>query len=171
MTNEAAALDPTQFYGHSCGKLRRASVLRPFPMSGPHSAGCESGTLVAEPVAVADQSADRPVDLVRQRDDPVLVGRPGEKRALDRDGVEREIVERRHPARVGRPRPHAEVTEEGERPGPGSPTPHDDRLVAGRVAAGRDDGDARQELALAVGPALGAPVMDELELGLDVARD
>ena len=54
-----------------------------------------------------------------------------------------------------------EVAEERERRGaPGAAD--DDRLVAGRVAAGRDDRHARQELALAVGPAVGAPVADEL---------
>src|SRR6266404_5134718 len=155
MANEAAALDPTQFYARSRGNPRRASAWRPFRMSGPHSARAASGALVAEPVAVANEPADRPVDLVRQRDDPAIIGRLGEERALDGDRVEREVIERRHPARVRRPGPHAQVAEEGECPGAGSPTSDDDRLVTGRVAAGRDDGNARQELAFALGPALG----------------
>ena len=58
-----------------------------------------------------------------------------------------------------------------KRPAAGSPAPHDDRLVAGRVPAGRHDRHAGQDLALAVGPALGAPVADEPQLGLVVARD
>ena len=45
------------------------------------------------------------------------------------------------------------------------------RLVTGRMAAGRHDGDARQQLALAVRPTLRAPVADERELRLDVRGD
>ena len=52
-----------------------------------------------------------------------------------------------------------------------SPTPDHDCLMAGRVAAGRHHADAGQDLTLAVGPALGPPVANELELRLDVARD
>ena len=54
-------------------------------------------------------------------------------------------------------------------PSPGAP--HDDRLVAGRVPAGRDDRDLRHDLVLAVDPALLAPGLDEPQLRLDVRRD
>ena len=76
-----------------------------------------------------------------------------------------------HPARVRGPRPHEQVAEERQGPGSGARAADDDRLVAGRVAAGRHDRDARQHLALAVGPALVAPVADEADLGLVVAGD
>ena len=68
--------------------------------------------------------------LVRQDDDPVLVGGLREQLGLLRDRVEREVVERGHPARVGAPRPHEQVAEEREGPGAVAGPTHDDRLVA-----------------------------------------
>ena len=48
--------------------------------------------------------------------------------------VEREVVERGHPARVRGPRPHAQVAEERERPCARPGPAHDHRLVARRSA-------------------------------------
>src|SRR6476469_10444092 len=146
------------------------SVTR-IPPPRPVAAYVGLAGLVLEPVAITDEPADRNPGLVRQRDRPALVGGLCEQRALDLDRIEREVVERGHPARVRRPRPHAEVAEEGEGRRAVSGAPDHDRLVAGAVAAGRDDADAGQDLALAVGRTILAPVADELDLRLVVARD
>ena len=66
----------------------------------------------------------------------------GKQRRLHDDRIEREVVERGDPARVRAPRPHREVPEERQRRRPGRPD--DDRLVARRMPAGRDDRHARQ---------------------------
>ena len=62
--------------------------------------------LEPEAVAVRDQ---RPTGIRRSwlsDHDPVVLDRAPEQLALDLDRVEREVVERRHPARVRGPRPH-----------------------------------------------------------------
>ena len=100
-----------------------------------------SDRLVAEAVAVADQAADRVLRLVREHDHPVLVGGLGEQLGLADDRVEREVVERGHPARVGAPTAACSRSPKNAS-GPARPVrrpAHDDRLVAGRMAAGRDD--------------------------------
>ena len=73
-----------------------------------------------------------------------------------------------HPARVRSPRAHAQVAEERERTAAGRA--HDDGLVAGRMPAGGHGGHAGEQLLLALGPALGAPVADEPQFRLDVTR-
>src|SRR6185295_12412303 len=99
------------------------------------------------PVPIGGEAADRRQRLVAQGDQPVVRGGAGEELALGLDRVQWEVVERRDPARVRAPRPHPEVAEERERL---LGTADHDRLVALRVAAGRDDRHARQELGLAV---------------------
>ena len=54
--------------------------------------------------------------LVREHDQPALVGGLGEQLGLAHDRVEREVVERGHPARVGRPGAHEQVAEERQGP-------------------------------------------------------
>ena len=136
-------------------------------------AAAGAGRAVASPVARApvraqigsnrkrsrsrDEPADRVLALVRQDDRPVLVGGLGEQLGLDLDRVEREVVERGHPARVRAPRPHAQVAE--ERRASGRRRPPRTTIAwwpAEWPPVGTTDTPG-QHLALAVGPALARP--------------
>src|SRR4051794_23289814 len=70
-----------------------------------------------EPVAIPirRETADGGHRLVAQGDQPAVRRGPGEELALHLDGVEREVVERRDPARVRAPGPHPEIAEERQR--------------------------------------------------------
>src|SRR5262245_17437156 len=89
--------------------------------------------------AIRCQTSDRRYRLVAQRDQPAVRRGAREQLTLDLDGIEREVVEGRDPARVRAPRPHPEVAEERQ----GSVgAADDDSLMALRMPTGRDDRDA-----------------------------
>src|SRR6478609_6819470 len=98
----------------SGGNGRRRAFMRGLWRRGssPTGAPTRSDRLVAETVAVGLEGADRLLRFVRERHEPVLLRRAGEQRALDRDRIEGEVVERGDPARIGAPRPHEQVAEE-----------------------------------------------------------
>ena len=118
---------------------RPVSPVKPTHVNHPGRSGTGRGR------ARAGRSASAPRATGRRSSPPRGLG---EQLDLDLDRVEREVVERRHPARVGAPRPHAQVAEE---PSPGSVSrpANDDRLVPARMAAGRHDRDPGQDLLLA----------------------
>ena len=136
------------------------------------SAVRRSDRLVAESVAVAHEAPDRvrrlSCDSTMSQPSSAAWANSSALRATESSGKSSNAVTQRG---FARPRPHEQVAEERQRPGVVAGAAHDDRLVAGRVAAGRDDRDARQELASRRRPSPARPSPDELELGLDVRRD
>ena len=88
---------------------------QPRPDAAPNAGRQTHGLHSSKRVPVADHAADRVLGLVREHDDPPSSAACAKSSALRCDRVEREVVERRDPARVRGPRPHEEVTEERER--------------------------------------------------------
>src|SRR3990172_1785566 len=101
--------------------------------------------------------------LVRKDDRPGLLRRLAEERRLDLDRGQRKVVERRHPARVGAPRAHAQVTEEANRP---TLPAYDDCLVTPRMAAGAHDRHAGHDLLVALAPPTPPPHFDQAQVVL-----
>ena len=94
--------------------------------------------LVAEPVAVADE-VDRSGARPRGTGRPASPRRPPVRTQLQlaTHRIQRVVVVRGHPSRIGRPRTHEQVAEEGQRPGAVTDPLTTTRLVARRVAARR----------------------------------